>query len=209
MQKPPDFLLNNDNLRLCSICGRKTKLTFEHMPPQSTGNNKPANIIGLENMIPLGGYLYGKFKKSPKGMGGYKLCKTCNELTGSWYAESYIDLTNQLNKFISENIGKSEVELKCKIRPLNFLKQVVCLLLSADQANGILRRIVNQTNFILNKNENNLSNEIFISKLITLQPTYGFKGFTPTWSNTEGFTNSAEFVYRPFYFNPNHALENL
>jgi len=197
--KPLDFLLNNPYLDLCSICGLKKKLTFEHMPPKASGNTNPVNIIGLENMTPLGGYLQGKFKKSPKGMGGYKLCEECNNLTGSWYGESYIELSNQINRSITENLGKSNVEFLCKIKPLNFLKQVISLLLCSDQATGMLRNEVQKTNFILNKEEQEISNKIFISKNITLQSTYGFKGFTSGWDSKNGFASNIEFIYRPFY----------
>ena len=189
INKPLDFLLENNYLKLCSICGLEKKLTFEHMPPKSSGNSNPVNIVGLENMTPLGGYLHGKYKKSPKGMGGYKLCESCNNLTGSWYGESYIDFSNQINQIINKNIGKRDVEFICKIKPLNFLKQVVCLLLCSDQATGILRDVVKETNFILEKEEKNLSNEIYIFKKFTLQPTYGFKGFTSNWDSVNGYTS--------------------
>jgi len=197
---PLEFLLKNDNLQLCSICGLKRKLTFEHMPPKASGNKTPVNIVGLENMTPLGGYLHGKFKKSPQGMGGYKLCESCNNLTGSWYGESYIELANQMNHGIKENIGNSNAEFTCNVKPLNFLKQVVSLLLCSDQANGILREEVKKTNFVLDKKSQELSDKIFISKNITLQLTYGFKGFTSSWDSENGFTCNIEFLYRPFYF---------
>ena len=141
--KPLDFLLKNDNMKLCSICGEEKKLSFEHMPPQGTGNNKPVKIYGLENMTPYGGYLHEKFTKSPRGMGGFKLCEDCNNKAGSWYVNSYIDLNNQIMSAIKENLGKKDIELICKVKPLNFLKQVICLMLCADQANGQLREIIN------------------------------------------------------------------
>jgi hypothetical protein len=198
--KPMDILLNNPNLELCSICGLKKKLTFEHMPPRASGNTNPVNILGLENMTPLGGYLQGKFKKSPKGMGGYKLCEECNNLTGSWYGESYIELSNQINGLIVANLGASKVEFFCKIKPLNFLKQVVSLLLCSDQATGLLRSEIQKTNFILDKEKQEISDKIFISKNITLQSTFGFKGFTMGWDSKNGFSSNIEFIYRPFYF---------
>ena len=34
----------------------------------------------------------------------------------------------------------------------------------------------------------------------TLQPTFGFEGFTSAWDSINGFSNNAEFVYRPFSF---------
>lgn len=200
VNKPSKFLLNNSNMELCSICGQKKKLTFEHMPPRSSGNKNPVNIVGLENLTPLGGYLHGKFKKSPQGMGGYKLCQICNNLTGSWYAESYIELSNQTNKAINENLGRKDVEFSCKFKPLNFLKQVISLLLCSDQATGLLREEVQQTNFILDKEEQEISDKIFVSKNITLQPTFGFKGFTSGWDSKNGFACNIEFIYRPFYF---------
>jgi hypothetical protein len=55
--------MNNNKLELCSICGLKKKLSFEHMPPEASGNKSPVNIVGLENMTPLGGYLYQNSKK--------------------------------------------------------------------------------------------------------------------------------------------------
>jgi len=198
--KPLDFLLKNDNMELCSICGLKKKLTFEHMPPKASGNKTPVNIVGLENMTPLGGYLHGKFKKSPKGMGRDTLCESCNNLTGSWYGESYVELANQMNQAINDNIGKSNIEFSCKIKPLNFLKQVVSLLLSSDQATGVLRKEVLKTNFVLDKKSQELSDKIFLSKNIILQPNYGFKGFTSGWDSESGFVSNIEFIYRPFYF---------
>jgi hypothetical protein len=133
-------------------------------------------------------------------MGGYKLCESCNNLTGSWYGESYIELANQTKQANGEILGKSDVEFTCIVKPLNFLKQVLSLLLCADQATGILRDEVNKSNFLLDKDNQELSDKIFVSKNITLQPTYGFKGFTSAWDSENGFACNIEFVYRPFYF---------
>lgn len=121
-------------------------------------------------------------------------------MTGSWYGESYIELAKQTNKVISDNLGNSNIKFTCIVKPLNFLKQVISLLLCSDQATGILREKVNKTNFVLDKETQELSNKIFISKNITLQPTYGFKGFTTGWSSEYGFVSNIEFIYRPFYF---------
>lgn len=77
---------------------------------------------------------------------------------------------------------------------------MVCLLLCADQATGTLRSVINKTNFVLEKEEKNLPKELNISQDFTLQPTYGFKGFTPSWDSENGFSSNIEFVYRPFYF---------
>jgi len=191
---------NNPNLKLCSICGLEEKLTFEHIPPKASGNAKPVNIRGLENMTPAGGYLFDKFRKSPKGMGGHKLCRTCNNLTGAWYAESYIDFSTQVLAFMENNIGKDNLEFKCKIKPLNYLKQVLSILLCCDQANGILRKKIIETNFILNKKQKELSKDIYLNELLTLNPNSLMKGFTSNWDSKNGFSSNIEFIYKPLYF---------
>jgi len=198
--QPQDFLLHNDLLKLCSICGEEKKLTFEHMPPKKSGNDNPVNIVGLENMTPLGGYMYQNKKKSPKGFGGYKLCKECNNLTGSYYAESYIDHSIELCNGINHNQTTSKFQVTCKLKPLNFVKQVLCILVCSDQATGLLRDKINSKSFLLNKHEYQIPNDIFIRKQITTQPYYGFKGYTSEWDNINGFTQNILFVYRPFCF---------
>lgn len=149
-------------------------------------------------MTPISGYLNGKFKKSPRGMGVYTLCKECNNKTGGWYVESYVDFSNQVMGKVKVHLGQ-KTEFDCKIKPLNFIKQVVCLLLSSDQATGVIREVVQRTNFILNKEEQKLE-DLLISMNITLQPFFGFKGYTVAWESNTGFTSNAEFVYRPFHF---------
>lgn len=198
--KPQDFLLNNSLLKLCSICGEEKEMSFEHMPPKKTGNDKPVNIIGLENMTPLGGYMYQNKKKSPKGFGGYKLCKECNNLTGSYYAESYIDHSNQLCHKINQNQSSSKFQVQCKIKPLNFVKQVICILLCSDQATGVLREKIDSKKFMLNKIEHKLPDDLYIRQQITMQPQYGFKGYTSGWDSINGFQQNILFIYRPFSF---------
>ncbi len=199
--EPLPFLLENPNLELCSICGLKKPLTFEHMPPQASGNTHPVNLVGLENITSAGGYLYGKYKKSPRGMGRYSLCKNCNSLTGSWYGESYIEFSEHVKKVISENADKDNVEFEFNLKPLNFLKQVICLLLSADQATGTLRGIINETNFILDKEEKQLSPKLRnIYQYYTLSSIHRFQGYIPMWDDKKGISAEMHFLYRPFLF---------
>ena len=193
-------LFDNPLLQLCSVCGEKKKLTFEHMPPRKSGNDKPVNIVGIENMTELGGYKYQGFKKSPRGMGGFKLCEECNNLTGAWYGKAYIDHSTQVVNAINENLNEKVFEVTCKIKPLNFLKQVVCILLCADQATGHLRTHLSSPKFILEKSNKLFPENIYLSKRITIQPTFGFKGYTTSWDNKKGFKEDIEFLFKPFYF---------
>ncbi len=76
----------------CHICGQNKKLTFEHIPPHKAFNNLSAKVYN-------GGELLKKYKGEPykyqnmqKGKGGYTLCEECNNNTGSWYVEEYIEI---------------------------------------------------------------------------------------------------------------------
>jgi len=101
---------------------------------------------------------------------------------------------------MNKNIGIQDVQLKCKVKPLNFLKQVIGILLCADQATGRLRDILNAEELMLNKENNTIPEEVYISMVCTVQPTYGFKGFMPTLDNINGLKDNIEFVFKPFGF---------
>jgi len=199
MNNLKDFF-KNDNLKICSICGLEKELTFEHFPPKAANNNKPVNIKGLENLTPLGGVFYEKYHKSPKGMGGYKSCQTCNNLTGTWYANAYIDVNNQFLSVISESIDKENIELKVKVKPLNFFKQVMYLFLCADQATGVIRESVNETNFILDKVSKNLTDEISVWMGITANSDFLFNGIMVGSDGIHEPRTFARIRCKPFIF---------
>jgi len=82
---------------ICKLCGRETTLTYEHVPPQRAFNQDTVNIIEQEEALKL---LTDEsrlpwdttgLKKRIKqgGTGGYFLCSTCNNNTGSWYMSDY------------------------------------------------------------------------------------------------------------------------
>jgi len=193
-------LFKNDNLKICSICGLEKELTFEHFPPKAANNNKPVNIKGLENLTPLGGIFYGKYHKSPKGMGGDKLCQTCNNLTGAWYANAYIDISNQFLSVISESLDKENVELKIKIKPLNFFKQVICFFLCADQATGVIRESIKEADFILSKESKTLTDEISVWMGITLKPGFVAMGVMAGSDGIHEPRTFARIRCKPFIF---------
>ena len=159
----------NLNIKLCSICGQEKELTFEHIPPKAAFNSHPVFMKDLRHITKLGGHLYGKSKRRQKGLGDHKLCEECNNNTGAWYASEYVNYVHQLVEQMKANAGDSEAILKLNIRPLNFLKHVIVMMLCADQALGQLREDVNETNFILDKKSNTLSNKIKVYNLLTMQ----------------------------------------
>jgi len=197
---PAKFLTENPNNRLCAICGEKKKLSFEHLPPKATGNNNYVKIYGIESFTCFGGYFHGRHvREKHNGMGGYTLCKECNNLMGSWYCNSYIELSNQLNEILNENLGKRDVEFTIQIKALNFLKQVVCMLLSADQPTGTLRNRINAKEFLLNKHSKELPDNLFINAVVTTIKHYVIHGFYIGYNSIMGHSQNIEFAHQPLY----------
>ena len=67
---------------ICKLCGKQSKLTFEHIPPEGAFNSKPVYFQDKENLLDKSSYRYGGRKRSNKGAGGYHLCKSCNNNNG-------------------------------------------------------------------------------------------------------------------------------
>ncbi len=108
----------------CQICGKKTVLSFEHVPPQSAFNKATVIAYELESKL-----IRREDKGVPQqgGFGRHTLCVSCNTNTGSWYADEYVKWARiGMSILASERIkGKSEVFVRLKdVYPLRFLKQV-------------------------------------------------------------------------------------
>ena len=150
----------------CHLCGKQAKLTFEHIPPQKANNDKEAHVImGDTLMQHIGGVkkpweLSGlKYKNMQRGMGGYTLCESCNNLTGTWYASYYIKFANVVGYLLTNKIDTNEVQafgVQIKdMYPLRIIKQVLCMFVSTMHpefldVNKDLRE------FILDKNSSKL-----------------------------------------------------
>lgn len=118
----------------CHICGEIKRMTFEHIPPKSSGNSAPAKIITGEQIISNGREPWDinglNYKIFQKGLGKSVLCEHCNNTTGSWYADAYKSFYFQI-PFLEVNpptLEQSLIELKfIEIYPLRVMKQIVCM----------------------------------------------------------------------------------
>ena len=145
---------------ICRICGKHKKLTFEHVPPQSAFNSKPVFFQKSIHLLDKKSYFYGKRIRSNQGAGGYYLCENCNNLTGSYYGESYkkfayigmMALTNKIwaSKFIT---------FEYAIQPLNILKQTLSMFMSIDTSDQLLN-LKGLSSFILDKNSKTLPEKL-------------------------------------------------
>ena len=138
------------NKGTCAICGEHKELSFEHYPPKKAFNNKPINIKGYDNLFNEMSTEYGRKTKSPKGFGSHTLCKKCNNETGDWYARDYINWTKQGVDLIKKNNENFAYPSEFSIKPLNVLKQVMAMFLSANKS-GILSNHSDLKKFILER----------------------------------------------------------
>ena len=117
------------NLGQCHICGEMGKLTFEHIPPRKAMNNKPICIYD-------GNALLSKnitYLNSQRGNGKFSLCEKCNNITGSWYAESYIEAANNITSWLESNTLPNDQEVYLEFSDFNalaFTKQVIAMFCS-------------------------------------------------------------------------------
>lgn len=136
---------SKDEKKVCTICGKRRSMTYEHIPPKSAGNNKP--VKGYNGVVLIGEQLSFDSGKKPWDFDGIKynnmqrgmvfktICKDCNNNGGSWYVPHYtkfIDsIQNETRK--EEIISGSTLNIEVRnIRPLAVIKQVISMFLSID-----------------------------------------------------------------------------
>ena len=69
---------------ICHLCGTFGQLSFEHVPPRRAFNELKIKSFKFWDI-----YCSKKGRDQQKGAGDYTLCNSCNNNTGSCYAESY------------------------------------------------------------------------------------------------------------------------
>ena len=82
----------------CHICGLQTDLTFEHVPPRSAFNDRPLVGCQLEKMMQDESLKLHDNPKGPifqRGAGAHTLCSRCNNDTGAWYGNAFVDWVYQ------------------------------------------------------------------------------------------------------------------
>lgn len=99
----------------CRICGRKQKLTFEHVPPGATYNKNSVKIVSYEQFIAAEskGIYPWEIKDAPgkisqRGKGDYYLCEECNNKTGAWYGTHYRNFVGPIMYVLSEANKRKE-----------------------------------------------------------------------------------------------------
>lgn len=154
--------MSSKHIGICALCGKEKELTFEHLPPNKAFNFTPAKPVNGEafihasdakNRVPwdLSGL---KYQNQQKGMGSFSLCQSCNNLTGAWYGDSYVDFAKRMHFLLSKKVPvyypAFEFEVR-KIYPQRFIKQVISIFCSINKSIYDDPRIATLREFVLNK----------------------------------------------------------
>lgn len=151
----------------CRLCGKTKKLSFKHVPPESAFNSKAVFFQGFENLHNKSSYAYGKRKRSHRGAGGMYFCVSCNNDSGSWYANDYKEFAQ-----IGMHVLKSRVyanKYMCAeypIKPLNVLKQILMMFVALESSEYLIKQS-GLKQFLMVPKNTNLPNGIRIFTYLT------------------------------------------
>lgn len=119
----------------CHICGREGKLSFEHIPPRSMGNNHGVRSYrGVDIIKKAGGFDASvrdgvRYAKMRRGAGFSTLCAKCNSYLGANYVREFTGCVKELGaSFIRNPPGGDARAIHLeggKINILAFFKHVI------------------------------------------------------------------------------------
>jgi hypothetical protein len=182
----------------CAICSSHHKLSFEHVPPQAAFNDKPIYIKNFTHFDESSKY-FGKQMRSNRGFGSFTLCESCNKNTGSWYAKDFAKFAEQGMDILNAT-SLSYVRGTYVIKPLNVIKQIATMFMSADKS-GHLRSKGSLVNFILNKESNQFPNDLRIYIYSNASPFKRMIGYSVIYDPILGVQKWSEINFQPFgYF---------
>jgi hypothetical protein len=193
----------------CALCGSNGKLTYEHLPPRSTHNNKPAAVFGLPKNSMTSVYV----TTQQQGSGGHTLCNACNNFTGTEYVRNYqewvatadhIVLTHHAAIVEHNKSGTGFLNVPAllgpSLHPGKFIRQILCMSASLCgpwlcEEYPIIREIV------LSGAQLKLPEPLRIYCTLFMGPTGKHSGGHGMFRQTEGdIVRFAELSHPPFSF---------
>ncbi|MCZ7358255.1 MAG: hypothetical protein O8C66_06330 [Candidatus Methanoperedens sp.] len=190
----------------CCICGKQSKLSFEHTPPQKAFNFFRSQEFQALPLLTEGKY-FKKGKLKQKGVGNYSLCSSCNNITGHLYGEEYkkwtMILSNNMKRGnLSDNrmFGKPKpIEIILQdVHPLRFFKQVIAIFCSRNGNNFQLAH-PDLKDYLLQKDSQNFPFDFSVYMYLTTELILFNSGIVGLWENG-GFYLLSEFIHYPFGF---------
>lgn len=181
----------------CQLCGKHGDLTFEHVPPASAYNNKPIYVQVADHLIESSSPRYGKRMKNNKGFGAYTLCKSCNNHTGTWYGKDFCDFARQGMQFLMAMETPGYVSGQYKIKPLNVLKQILTMFMSADKT-GHLQSNSQLVEFLLLKESQVIPRNLKVFLYSNASSQKRMLGYSVSYVEGLGIQKWSEINFQPF-----------
>lgn len=145
----------------CALCGEECELTFEHIPPKKAFNSAPARPVSVSHIVKDNNRMPWDTSGLPytnqqQGFGKYSLCEKCNNDTGTWYGDAYVEFVHIAHDIISRVPSSSNGAVRIKdIYPLRFIKQVISMFCSINDADN--PTMADLREFVLDKNASGLN----------------------------------------------------
>ncbi|WP_342419258.1 hypothetical protein [Paenibacillus sp. FSL H8-0168] len=117
---------------ICHICGQEGPLTFEHIPPKGAFNDRPIIKPNFEQFANKGPEEKINGKIHQKGAGSFSLCAKCNNDTGAYYGNDFIDWAYQAMVLNQMSLGSGEIYYPFNIFPLRVIKQILTMFFSTN-----------------------------------------------------------------------------
>lgn len=123
----------------CHICGNTEELTYEHVPPEKAFNSHKAFLYFARDRLGSDNFPWDlsgmKGKQLQRGIGFNTLCGRCNNNTGTWYGDAFVDFTYKgylasYDKILSSNAWISIV--LPDIYPLKTIKEIITMFFSIN-----------------------------------------------------------------------------
>lgn len=183
----------------CSICGKYTVLTEEHVPPKGAFNKHSYYLNALNLDDPFAEPVKKRLKQG--GVRFLTLCAKCNNDTGSWYAKEYIDWCLAGSEILKRSQGKPSLFYISEIYPLRILKQIIVMFFSInEQLLGDMYPYLRK--FVLDKYQNNLPPEIDIYAYYNYEGNPRYKNYSVigSFQSQRKITCITEFSFAPYGF---------
>lgn len=117
-----------DVIGFCMICGNKTKLSKEHIPPSAAFNSGDYKVQSIDEYKTKDVNVWQTNKKQG-GHFAYVLCVECNNHTGQWYGGEYKRLAEACAPFANPSYAGQIVSINLpELFPLRLFKQALTII---------------------------------------------------------------------------------
>lgn len=142
--------MKNTKVGKCCLCGKVRDLTYEHVPPRSAFNkDRIFETYKFLDWVEEKGTWKDKIKIKG-GLGGYTLCKSCNNMGGR-YGREYKEWAERGITNLKDHCGQEWSGVLKDVYPIRFLKGVITMFCSLNgpqfaEKNPDIRDFVNSKN---------------------------------------------------------------